>query len=37
MTETMKNDIAMAHRLGITATTLEGILAVRNEGQIPKT
>lgn len=36
MTEAMKNDIAVAHRLGITATTLEGILAVRNEGQIPK-
>ena len=24
--QTMKNDIAVAHRLGITATTLEGIL-----------
>ena len=36
MTEAMKNDIAVAQRLGITATTLEGILAVRNEGQIPK-
>ena len=37
MTEAMKNDIAVAQRLGITATTLEGILSVRNEGQISKT
>ena len=28
MTESMKNDIAVAQRLGITATTLEGILTV---------
>ena len=28
MTEAMKNDIAVAQRLGITATTLEGILTV---------
>lgn len=34
MTESMKNDIAVAHRLGITATTLEGILTVRNEGHL---
>ena len=31
MTEDMKNDIAVARRLGITATTLEGIL-IKNEG-----
>ena len=29
VTEAMKNDIAVAQRLGITATTLEGILTVR--------
>ena len=28
MTEAMKNDIAVAQRLGITATTLEGILTL---------
>ena len=32
MTEDMKNDIAVAQRLGITATTLEGILRIKNEG-----
>lgn len=30
--ETMKNDIAVAQRLGITATTLEGILTIKGEG-----
>ena len=42
MTEAMKNDIAVAQRLGITATTLEGILTVAyitnlgkyNEGEL---
>ena len=29
VTESMKNDIAVAQRLGITATTLEGILTVK--------
>ena len=29
VTEAMKNDIAVAQRLGITATTLEGILTVK--------
>ena len=28
----MKNDIAVAQRLGITATTLEGILTVKGQG-----
>ena len=32
MTEDMKNDIAVAQRLGTTATTLEGILKIKNEG-----
>ena len=32
VTEAMKNDIAVAQRLGITATTLEGILTVRDRG-----
>ena len=31
MTEAMKNDIAVAQRLGITATTLEGILTVKGQ------
>lgn len=31
--ETVKNDIAMAQRLGITATTLEGILKIRSQGE----
>ena len=29
----VKNDIAMAQRLGITATTLEGILKIRSQGE----
>ena len=32
VTESMKNDIAVAQRLGITATTLEGILTVKGQG-----
>ena len=32
VTEAMKNDIAVAQRLGITATTLEGILTVKGRG-----
>ena len=32
-TESMKNDIAVAQRLGITATTLEGILTVKGQGR----
>ena len=32
-TEAMKNDIAVAQRLGITATTLEGILTVKGQGR----
>ena len=31
--EDMKNDIAVAQRLGITATTLEGILTVKGQGR----
>ena len=33
VTEAMKNDIAVAQRLGITATTLEGILTVKVQGR----
>lgn len=33
VTEEMKNDIAVAQRLGITATTLEGILTVKGQGR----
>ena len=33
VTEAMKNDIATAQRLGITATTLEGILTVKGQGR----
>ena len=33
MTESMKNDIAVAQRLGITATTLEGIMTVKGQGR----
>ena len=33
VTEAMKNDIAVANRLGITATTLEGILTVKGHGR----
>jgi hypothetical protein len=32
--ESMKNDIAIAERLGITATTLDGILTVKGQGRI---
>ena len=32
MTEAMQNDIAVAQRLGLTATTLEGILTVKEQG-----
>jgi len=31
--ESMKNDIAVAERLRITATTLDGILAVKGQGR----
>ena len=31
--EAMKNDIAVAQRLGITATTLDGILTVKGQGR----
>jgi len=33
VTESMKNDIAISQRLGITATTLEGILTVKGQGR----
>ena len=33
ITEAMKNDIAVAQRLGITATTLDGILTVKSQGR----
>lgn len=33
VTEPMKNDIAVAQRLGITATTLDGILTVKGQGK----
>ena len=33
VTEEMQNDIAVAQRLGITATTLEGILTVKGQGK----
>ena len=33
VTEAMKNDIVVAQRLGITATTLEGILTVKGQGR----
>ena len=33
VTEAMKNDIAVAQRLGITATTLEGLLTVKGQGR----
>jgi hypothetical protein len=33
ISEDMKNDIATAGRLGITATTLDGILTVKTQGQ----
>ena len=31
--EAVKNDIAVAQRLGITATTLDGILKIRSQGE----
>ena len=31
--ESVKNDIAVAQRLGITATTLDGILKIRSQGE----
>ena len=31
--EAVKNDIAVAQRLGITSTTLEGILTVKGQGR----
>ena len=34
VTEAMKNDIATAQRVGITATTLEGILTVKGQGRV---
>jgi hypothetical protein len=34
LSEAVKNDIAMAGRLGITATTLDGILTVRTQGRV---
>lgn len=33
VSEDVKNDIAIAARLGITATTLEGILTIKGQGQ----
>jgi hypothetical protein len=33
MNEDMKNDIAIAGRLNITATTLDGILTVKGQGR----
>lgn len=33
VTEAMKNDIAIAQRMGITATTLAGILTVKGQGR----
>ncbi len=33
MDEDMKNDIAIAGRLNITATTLDGILTVKTQGR----
>ena len=34
--EDVKNDIAIAARLGITATTLDGILTVQGQGRAKK-
>ena len=36
VTEGMKNDIAIAERLRITATTLDGILTVKAQGRKPR-
>ena len=33
VSEDVKNDIVVAQRLGITATTLEGILTVKGQGR----
>ena len=33
VTEAMKNDIAVAQRMGITATTLDGIMTVSGQGR----
>ena len=33
ITEAMKNDIAVDRRMGITATTLEGIMTVTGQGR----
>ena len=35
MSEDVKNDIAVAQRLGITATTLDGITTIREQGRTP--
>ena len=35
--ENVKNDIAMAERLNITATTLDGILTVKGQGETEDT
>ena len=35
VTESMKNDMAVAERLHITATTLDGLLTVKGQGQKP--
>jgi len=35
--EDVKNDIAVAARLGITATTLDGILTVKGQGRVKAT
>jgi len=34
ISEDVKNDIAVAQRLGITATTLDGILTVKRQGRV---
>ena len=31
--ESVKNDIAVAQRLGITATTLDGVLKIKEQGR----
>ncbi len=36
ISEDVKNDIAVAARLGITATTLDGILTVKGQGRTKK-
>ena len=32
--EDVKNDIAVAQRLGITATTLEGVMTIKGQGRV---